>query len=351
MSGEFREAGSMGNELVSVMMPGRDLAEFIAEMLGQRRTLSRDFQTTFRINQDWLTGLVEIIDQRVSAQNQGKLVGFTAQFFYLGGKKISLYKKGDFSSFNDVSQDISTGFRINFTYLIQFPYKKNPERQDILVEAQTIPQGITSTNTPKSVRAIIIPINADFGSLKMEIQHSDITWGEDIYNLISNHVLSRFPPRKVWIDRLRLYFLPFSPPLVLICVMFGVTYNEAKSGIGARAYLQEQMERFSQVSGNIRDLEEKINSLINYYILINASKNLSILLTLFIAPACSLFALYFLLRLRSQPYVILNSATELYVVKKDKLRSVVKSVLLAGFILSALAGAFGNAIYSRLPNF
>lgn len=341
---------SAGSELVSILMPGRDLAEFIARMLGQRRTLSRDYQVTFRIKHEWLAGLIELINQRVAAQNHGRLVGFTVRYDYASGRTTTISEQSDFFSYNDVSQEISVGCRLNLTYLIQFPYKEGFERQDISVRIRT--KSSDQTRNRKSaafLRAVMAPINADISSFTVEIQHSDITWGEDMYNLISNQVITSFPQRRAWIDSVRVAFLPLALPITMLYVSARMTYLEISQKLGANAYITQVADKFNGTSGNLRDIEDKINLIHHYAALLSAEKGLANFISIVVAPVVAVSFFYFIIRLRNQSYVILNSATEMYVRKKDATRNLIKTVLLIGFVLSALAGVFGNAIYARLP--
>jgi hypothetical protein len=60
----------------------RILGEFIANLLGQRRSIERQFDDyRFEIDLDWLQNLHHIIEQRLAAQNAAQLISFSARFF------------------------------------------------------------------------------------------------------------------------------------------------------------------------------------------------------------------------------------------------------------------------------
>ena len=76
---------------IAIPSDTRILGEFIAELLGQRRSIERTFyDRRFEIDMNWLLNLDQIIAQRLAAQNTAKLVSFSAKFYFANGKVITL---------------------------------------------------------------------------------------------------------------------------------------------------------------------------------------------------------------------------------------------------------------------
>lgn len=76
---------------IAIPSDTRILGEFIAGLLGQRRSIERTFyDRRFEIDMNWLLNLDQIIAQRLAAQNTAKLVSFSAKFYFANGKVITL---------------------------------------------------------------------------------------------------------------------------------------------------------------------------------------------------------------------------------------------------------------------
>lgn len=340
-----------GSELVSILMPGRDVAEFIASMLGQRRTLSKTFPNFFRISHDWLVGFVELTHQRIIAQNDGKIISFKFELSYIGGRKLEIFDKRDFSTFNDVSRDISSNVKIVMTYFIKFPNRKNFERQDITLSASAdIDFKEYGTDGARRVRSVLIPLSDDLGTINIEIQHTDITWGEDLMGVMSNHIETNFPRRNRWLDSIRVYSIAFMPIVFMFLIgTFGLIgdYTGSKKAI---EFIRSLGEHFNTITGNVRDLEEKINSIAHYNMAIEEKKGFSNLLFDFLYTSVVLGSFYSLTFLRNPSYVIMNKATQIFVDNRDVTFSRFKSIAIVTLLLGAISGVFGNIIFAKLQN-
>src|SRR4051794_37759668 len=78
------------------------LGEFIASLLGQRRSIEHSFtDKIFVIDLDWIFGLDSIIEQRISAQNEGELVSFSASIFLENGRTTTLASRDALRTYHD----------------------------------------------------------------------------------------------------------------------------------------------------------------------------------------------------------------------------------------------------------
>jgi hypothetical protein len=190
-----------GPGLVSMTVPGRDLGEFLASMLGQRRTVRQRFDARFTIDLNWILQATDLITQRIASQNVSSLIAFSAKLSFKNGRSVELSSIDQLRSYFDGSDDISYAFAMRMSYLVNFPYRSEPEKQDIVLFASAGTATIESRlNTPSRFRSVLLPLQVDESALWMTVYHTDISFAEDIISLVSSAVVSRFPKRPKWVD-------------------------------------------------------------------------------------------------------------------------------------------------------
>ncbi len=350
----FGQDGS-GTELVTLQMPGKDLGEFLASMLGQRRSVTKELHYIFTIDLNWIINLVELISQRISAQNKGDLISFDAAISYKEGKRVELTNINQLKYYSDVSNDISTSIRINFTYLLNFPYKETPERQDIEFFASSAGTDAEYSSrgeeSYKKLRKILIPLNQDKSVMMLEVRHTDLTWGEDVINLISNHVDASFTKTGgVW-DTLRLITAASSPLLGLLMGSILIANTENIYRNTKLEILKNYSKVFENSPGTLQSIEQKLNVLFKYYQDMETSRGFGLvgLLLAMMSPIFVVAFLFLIYRIRSNSYVVLNKATEKFVLRSKKFKKIVVTTLLSGVTLSIVTGIISSSLYEKLP--
>ncbi|WP_128925437.1 hypothetical protein [Bradyrhizobium guangxiense] len=96
MLSEHHDDSSETVGALTIPLESRVLGEFISGLLGQSRSIERQFlDRRFEIDFNWLLNLDQIISQRLASQNQAKLVSFSAKFT---ATKASFININDFSA-------------------------------------------------------------------------------------------------------------------------------------------------------------------------------------------------------------------------------------------------------------
>jgi hypothetical protein len=192
------------NENRALVIPLDDpksLGDFILGLLGQRRSIEQRFDDRwFFIDLNWLWNLDDIIEQRISAQNIGSLVSFSAENFFEDGRITRLTSRQAFRAYHDVSTRVAVGIDISWTYLIKFPNSKTPERQEIRFRAFTDNRAVTEKPPAKASKGFFKSTD-HVEELFFSVSFSDLTWGEDISNHMSAFISSK-TSRHGWMTRL-----------------------------------------------------------------------------------------------------------------------------------------------------
>ena len=93
------------------------------------------------IVEETIDDFTNIFDQRMYQQNGAKLTSFSCKFYYSDGTARTISTYENFLSFKEGKNIICTGIDVTWIYLIKFPDKDIPEKQEILVKFMTSNKG------------------------------------------------------------------------------------------------------------------------------------------------------------------------------------------------------------------
>lgn len=341
--------GSYGRDVVTLNLPGKQLGTFLASMLGERRTLTKDFDTRFTADLNWLLNLFHLIDQRIESQNDASLVKVSAHCLFENGKRVELSGKDQLLSYRDVSDDISNGFRLVISYLIKFPYKDQPETQEITFYTFAGRDPATLKESPSHIRMLLIPLSTDRSIMRLDVRHTDISWAEDITNLVSNHVSAAFKARHRIINSIIVVLATFAPIIAMVMGVLAITFMESGGKDIKLQFLSDVSPLFKSVGGDIPTIERKINALYEYSLVQEKSRSPWMMMLTFLPLMCLLPLSLVVARLRPASYVVLNARTERFALENERKRRRLSALVLTGFLLSVGTGVLSNVIYTRLP--
>src|SRR5260370_7953108 len=78
------------------------LGAFVSGLLGKPQTMSRSMRGPFQVRRADIEDLHELIEQRLSSQNNASLVGFSAKIVYQDASSVLLNAFFQFKTYNQV---------------------------------------------------------------------------------------------------------------------------------------------------------------------------------------------------------------------------------------------------------
>jgi hypothetical protein len=100
----------------------------------------------------------------------------------------------DFVAFRDLSTAETVGVELTWTIIVRFPGSNVPEKQEIRFVART--DNLNKTERQKNrYRAFAELLELRDEEVLADIYYSNITWGEDLLQLIAGHIATFFKPR------------------------------------------------------------------------------------------------------------------------------------------------------------
>ena len=327
---------SSRSEISVPLTDGRRLGEFIADLLGQRRSIERHFPgIRFEISFNWLLNLDDIISQRISAQNPANLVSFSAKLYFSNGKILTLEDHKAFRIFNDISNELSLGVVLKWTYLVKFPSKDLLDKEEIFFAAFTDYTAIV--RKPREEKKFL------------SIEFTDITCGEDISAYMNNYIMSKTEKLSSWRQNVIGVGLAIWLPLALILGMVTTLWGLI-SDIKSQA--AESLKQYGNIDQYIKSLvriDDKVDFLIELTIAKSQIRFLPIAFIMRpITYIISLSLVLYLFLFRKVSYIATNEYSDRHYKKYDKRYDYVIWGLLVEVLVSVLAGLFSNSIYDYL---
>lgn len=191
MSGDiFNLEGSSSNPVVTLPIKKSDLGSFIYGLLGQQQSIERETICDFDIDLNWLINLHNSLNQRIRMQASADLVSFKSVFYFKDGLKRSFTSVESFESYSETKKELPIGVKIIWSYLVQFPNKEFPEKQQISFSAiiQTKKnEMLLDENILLSLLLLQHRQNSQ-STIRYQIDHTERTWGDDIETIFSTKV-------------------------------------------------------------------------------------------------------------------------------------------------------------------
>ncbi|MFK5915571.1 MAG: hypothetical protein QM484_14485 [Woeseiaceae bacterium] len=153
-----------------------DFGGFVSGLLGKSQVLRGAVEGVFDVQYQEIENVFHLVSTRVNEQNEGALTHFSITVHYDNGTSITHNDVKKFKTYNPVDACHPFEVVLNFTYLISFPNKGAPEKQEIQVAM--IADSDHSMNRERHYMD---------GAFEYEIQYTNRTWATDISSLLKNH--------------------------------------------------------------------------------------------------------------------------------------------------------------------
>lgn len=193
------EFGKVEDGYVTLPFNQGQFERFIKGLLGSPQTISNTKRGGYEIDVNDLRNLNQLINQRITQQNGGKLIEFNAKIIYDDDSTVSLNSLQELITYNEIRAVISVAVHIEWKFLVRFQDKDFPERQNIKVSFMSSDAGRRLIDDG----AIFLMQENSEGLINYRVEHTARTWGADIEAMITNHIESLMKPRSKVKDFIR----------------------------------------------------------------------------------------------------------------------------------------------------
>lgn len=240
-----------------------DFARFISSLLGKPQTITREFSGPFDVGRPEIRNLNDLITQRVSQQNDGKLMQFTARVVYDDNSTVLHNSVDDFLHYNEVHPLVPRGLHLSWTFLVKFQDRKVPEKQQIEMSFVTkrAPMFIDDETALVAVRPEL------GGGISLRVNHTARTWGADIEAMLSGHIKGLIKPQTPW----KRWVSSHSGRIGLVTGALLLVASVGTSILTTRSFLTVQMAAAKALAAKDPKLIETTTAKVDYLIDLIAS--------------------------------------------------------------------------------
>lgn len=227
---------------------------FIKGLLGTPQTITKRIKGNFEIHLNDLQNFHDLINQRVTQQNNGKLIQLKTQIYYSDESSVILSSYEELVSYNEIKPVISEAVRMTWVYLIQFADKSVPEKQEVELM-------IVSTPQSNIIEDDDIPVfyNSS-GQFRIIIKHTARTWGADVESLITHQINSILTP----CSKLKDYIRKKSSTIGLLTGILFLISSLISIFISTINFNVDEVKKVAEYTQKVKILEGKIDYLLNY---------------------------------------------------------------------------------------
>lgn len=331
--------------VLSLPIKKKQLGEFISSLLGQQQSIERNIEEKFDIDHAWLMNLHEMISQRIHQQANAHLTYFSSIIYFREGLKRTFTSVEAFETYSENKKLLPIGIKIIWIYLVHFPLKNYPEKQQITFSAQIHSNREKNNSVFLAQDIESIAEDNERSSINYQIDHTERTWGDDIEVIISNQVNSVLKNKNV--KDIIFDFCRLSLILVILLYCFVSPFYIKISN--NRLFIEKQSEYYSTLKveeeNDIVGVSKKIDYLAEIAINTIGSKDLKglcLLVCFFVVgPVISIFVLVLTER-EIHSFIVLSKEAEKYREKKLQREKRSVLILITSFLLSVLSGIIGN---------
>jgi len=335
-----------GGQDITFPLEHDHLGEFISKLLGQPQSIQRTIFGAIDINKAWIINVYNLLNQRITQQNgSSKLTEFTTAITFTDGYKKQFNSLAAFEAYNEPKALISHAVLLKLTYLIQFPSKDYPEKQEIII--------YVSDRLAFNRRPITLSDDTDKeGFIEIEINHTERTWGDDIESILTTHIEPYVVKKSYFREKIfEVYILPFFIFFMLLTSFITPQYvfssiEEKQINFVLSKYTD--INQTINIPGNIQS--SKLEALISLEVL---QIELSKYKYLPLVASIILFFIIFLLSMRLSSiqhpsFVILTDASEKRKTKIIEKRKAKITYSILGFIVTIIGGIISGIIVLKI---
>lgn len=228
-------------------------ATFIRGLLGTPQTITKRIRGNFEIHLKDLQNFHDLINQRITQQNNGKLIQLKTQIYYTDESSVTLGSYAELETYNEVKPVISEAVRMNWSYLIQFADKESPEKQEIeLLIVSTTQENIIEDDIP-----IIFP---SMGQFKITIKHTARSFGSDIESLLTHQINSLITP----CSKLKDFIRKKSTEIGILTAVLFLISSLTTIYISTRSFNKSEVEKVSTFINSTKEISSKTDFILNY---------------------------------------------------------------------------------------
>ncbi len=325
--------------------------EFIRDLISEHKRIRRDIKGSFVLDREELLDLISLINQRVGLQNQVALSTIALSVLYRDGYLQEFHSLDAFNASRDARQSEACAAHCTLTYVIRFPGREKPEKQEVSFLIRNIRafEQIVTDKESLSLLSVLGFFYEETGTARIELEYTEISWGYDVENLIFQYLIQKFSRAKQMFARLRFLAISF---LAILSVFLTLLYTETayrnyvQQNLAIAATIIDQDKALSSSDKILRKIDLAISS---YGITLSAEQWYALSLRAF-GIVVVLLTLALALTIRRQSFLLLNDYTRKLYGRYLRRFEYVRYALITSFFVGLAASLGASFLYEAIKH-
>jgi hypothetical protein len=320
--------------------------DFVTGLLGKPQTLTKKVSGNFEIYLKDLQNFHDLINQRITQQNNGHLIQLRTKIYFSDQSSVMLSSYDELLTYNEVKPVESVAAKMNWTYLIQFADKTVPEKQEIELNFITFPfQRIIAEDDDIPV------VFYSAGEIGILIQHTARSWAYDMEALLMNQINSIIKEESKIIRIIRRNYSTIgivSALIFFLISLIGIYINIQSFNESELVNVQEFIKSSNQ------NIDKKINYILDY--VARNEQNFYFIKSLSFIVLSAIIAIFLgvwvasLANIRRYSFVILTRKSVETKEKMDIKRKKKTLWFIFSLIISLISGIISNYLFNWISN-
>jgi len=324
-----------------------DFGKFIGSLLGKPQTITNAERGAFEIRKEDVVNSYHLVVQRVQQQNDGHLIQFTVKLVFDDDSSVLLNSLDDFIAYTEVRPVVPTQAHLSWTFIVKFPDRSHPEKQDIDLSFLTEAPGAIALS--ESGEGPVISMARIFagGHIAYRIRHTARTWGADIEGLLTGHAKHLLLPQ----SPMREFAQKHSGKIAITVALVFFVSTVAACLFAADRIATEQLKLVSGLLQSPNALDLKLNRLLQmtaegfwgkYFFSV-------FVFVIFSFVASILLALWagFSADTRRPSYILLTKKSDQHKAENDQRYKVRWLSFVGSLVVSIATGIVSNVLFTR----
>lgn len=205
-----------------------DIQSLVVKFLGRGLRSRVVTSGAFRITQDNLFDLHRRITQRVSTQNDSRVVDYYLKYRFSDNSEELIPSDADFAKFRYLGEARCISVELNYSLLLRFP-TRDFEKQQITVEIAA-PDSRRKRKPEISIVSKLIFDEIDDAAgrsfLSMTVEYTDYIWANDVKNMFKQYCAERIEHHTLYsaLHKVVNFGRPFVDAIVSFAALFGILH-------------------------------------------------------------------------------------------------------------------------------
>lgn len=235
-----------------------DFGEFISSLLGKPQTISGMERGAFEISKGDIENSYHLVTQRIQQQNDAKLIQFTVRLVFDDNSSVLLNSLQDFNAYVEVRPIVVTQAHLSWSFIVKFPDRDHPEKQEIDLSFLTKAQGALSVGEGDGTPMIPIVRIINGGHIVFRIRHTARTWGADIEGLLRGHAQHLILPQTAT----RAFVQKHSGKIALVVALLFFVGTIAACLLMANNIAESQLNTIKDLLSTSNAIDQKLNQIL-----------------------------------------------------------------------------------------